>query len=489
MSWGRRFGRFGWLLALSGWLGLTGCGESDRVASESQPPQTMSVIAGTGPVVDAADARSRVLQQYLGQTAARQGLPLVIGLAETDPLVSVHQLPNQPTPAGATVGGDLDSPEPYVLPETSWIFWVDPSPAVPLARRCYLLHVRGSDGRILVQAIASDPLVDGQRVFEFQPDLDDSVIYRHGLWEAYRTTAEPSRSPAAGWVSSRSPDGVVKGLVVSGLYDSAAMRELDALHESLTNELGLEPDALRKYYHTFEAPITKDGFFAAIETQCEGLGAGDKFLLVLSTDAGRVVGGFSGTASGVLRIGRNGYVTFSELSRRLAGCKAENINLVLNTNYAGLAIEAFSDWAERSDSRIQILTSTSADQPSLGSWYLHCFRAGLREKLEAAKADGMLTIEEIEVAFAENGVTRDAVRETFLDDMEERVVEKYGPDLSEDHKRGWRQIYQDDLEHDGGETDPYRPNGEPQAGGFDGRPMTGGTEETEQPPPSTGGRT
>ena len=425
------------------------------------PPGNV-ISQGSGPVANQNAAVARVLNQFLGLN--RDIRAQVI--SDAGPLVNAYIVPNGPFRAGTTVTDADDPDQTFTLDESYYLFWVDPNPLANLGHECSILYLRARDGLLVEQVVEFDPLVGGRRLLELPSVKAANLIYAHVAWrdlgavpgqssgQAPRQVPElPVLTQTAGVGQPGGPKIGGLGVVGSPDFDSD---DTDAARDVFM-EMGGEASEFDTLVDTEGS--RKDGFDLeeAITKASEGLGPNDKFVFVLSSH---------GSENGTFCMGTDmlSWAVLCELIEQ--NVTAGNVNMIIDTCYAGLSIPEFEKWKDQSNKRVRIVTGTddtpSFDDPTGPGFNLSCILDDLKEKLNAAKGDGTLTLDELEQAMANASFTQAEIDKKLCvyigDDPPGTPID---PDL-----RAWK----DDYEDKPGAEDKITPTTPGKTTGFDSRP-------------------
>lgn len=442
--------RASWILWLCASVALllapVGCGTSDgTVVATGDPPGRQ--IPGSGPVDTPEEALERLLREYLGLPAVRQDGGPVIGQAGA-PLAIAYRLHAGATPAG-TVVRPFFADEAYRLNDHYFVFFVDLAPIQEYEHAAFLIYLRRGDGRFFEQEVASFPVVDDQLRLIDDADRLENVVYTHFLFEdelpngAGRQDGGP---PMSGADSG--------GLFLGGSSEGRRQIDLDNTAEFMQNLTG-EANPLSVLWHNHPDPIDKDDFEDALANASEGLGPGDKFWLFVSSHGGA-------PPASRFQVGTE-RMTYEELCQALAdNVTAGSINIVMGACYSGQMDDVFPGWADETAKAVHWITATSNDKPAYadsvhGGWVFLCTMMKMQEALEAARADGLVTLFEIEQAFADLELTGDEILQKMCD----FYIGKYGNDNDEVNE------FKRDIENDDGPDDEWPRPGNPKKGGFD----------------------
>lgn len=448
---------------------LAGCGDGSgdfvSIANNNAggqlllPPGTV-ITQGTGPVANQAAADQRILQQFLG-------LPRADVRAQTvafGPLINMYRIPGGLVFPGTSIS-EADSPDAaFSLSDAYFIYWRDPNPLANLGHKCSMLYLRAKDGLIVEQEVDFDPLIAQVRVLELDSDKAANLLYTHPDWRDLG--AAPGLSPVTPRVLAQmSTPGVgqpggpaIGGLGVAGAPEARRAADLTEAANLFEAMGGNKAD-----FDTLDddpgARKDKNDLETAIKEATTGLGDGDKFLFVLSSH---------GSKAGKFCMGTD-QMTWAELCKLLDdNVTAGNINLVIDTCYAGTAIAEFDKWAATSTKRVRVVTSTddtpSYSRPNGLGFNLECAIKDLKDKLTAAKGDGTLTLDELEQAMADTSFTQE--------EIDGKICKFIGDDppgtanLSA-AKRAWKNDY---LDKEGAATNVERTTPGKKTG-FDNRPL------------------
>lgn len=404
-----------------------------------------------------------------------------IEAANGNPSFNVYLYPTPLEPGSVVSPVLLEEPpvgDPLPLVTTittrSWLAWVDYAPGGYFAHPTkYLLITETGD----VTTIDADiwPVIDG---VDFHPDETERLILRVGNQSL---VSQPLRSSDAQYGVLRlglNGPGKVRGLIVSG---TTADREVDLGKKAIAEakkwlemlglsvgepletiphaEIGIKTkttpaEILDKIAGTSReadiavmipglhdatvpagnrtiGPTAGEMIVQAIEKQCAGLGAGDKFFFYY-VGHGR---GNLNQSSRLLPNSGKGYLEFRKLAETLHDkCKAEFINVIIEACNSGLSDAAFStEFKGVTDRRIKLWTSTHGRQPSRysRSQRMSYFSFAIFALLQQATSQvansqpgglGALTIDDLEKIFQLGGNV--LPNETVHDGVSENLVEQ-----------------------------------------------------------------
>lgn len=422
-----------------------GCGTSEgTVIATGDPPGRQ--IPGTGAVDTPEEALERLLSEYLGLPATRQDGGPVIGQAGA-PLAIAYRLHAGATPAG-TVIRPFFADEAYRLNDHYFVYFVDLAPIQEYEHAAFIVYLRRGDGRFFEQSVASFPVVDDQLRLIDDDDRRDNVVYTHFIFEEELPNGAGRQD--GGLPMSGADSG---GLFLGGSSEGRRQHDLDNTAEFMQNLTG-EANPLSVLWHNHPDPIDKDDFEEALAKASEGLGPGDKFWLFVSTHGGA-------PPTSRFQVGTE-RMTYDELCRALAeNVTAGSINIVMGACFSGQMDEVFKGWEDDTAKAVHWITAAPDDKPAYanavnGGWVFKCTMMKMQEALEAARADGQVTLFEIEQAFADLELTGDEILQKICD----YYIEKYGADNDEVNE------YKRDLENDDGPGDKHPRPGNPKKGGF-----------------------
>jgi hypothetical protein len=427
-------------------LFLAGCGSGfDESISGSpngegaRPPGTV-LANNTGPVFSEQDAILRFLEIYVGSgDVNRSGiLPREVRVGtDGTPIVNAYILPGGPFEPGTRVT-EADLLEGgYDLEQFYYLFWVDPNPFANLGHDCSIVYLRASDGLMVEQVVDFDPVVGGARLLEFDQDKIDGLIYTHRFWRdlgfAPGQPASVSRAiPQVHAQGVGQPGGpAIGGLGVSGAPEARRAADL-AAGRDLFESMGGEPGDFKTLVDTENDRATVDDLKTALAAASKDLGPADKFLFVLSSH---------GSTDGKFCLGKT-QVRWQDLCALLEGnVSAGNINLVIDTCYAGTAIPAFAEWSGK---RIKVVTSCggtpSYSRPDGLGINLECIIEELKALIAAAGGDGTLTLAELEKAMGDVDVTDEEIDKKICDFIGDVPGAVLHPD-----DRAWKDDYLNDI--------------------------------------------
>ncbi len=375
-----------------------------------------------------------------------------------EPLLNLYIAPGGPFGSTVTVT-DADNPETaFTLDQPYYLFWSDPNPLANLGHHCSILYLRAADGLLVEQVVDFDPLIGGSRLLEFESSRAANLVYTHEDWR--RLGYSPGLSQL------RSLEGLFKGVGEAGGPRIGGLGVAGATEERRGADLRAGRDLFEKMggdpndFDTLDDDEgdRKDGFDLeeALAKASEGLGPDDKFLFVLSSHGG---------TDGTFQMGTD-FLTWEVLCALIdQNVTAGNVNLVIDTCYAGLAVPAFDKWNGQAGKRVRILTSTGGT-PSYSrsnglGINLECVIMKLEEALAKAKEDGELTLDELEQAMAGVEVTDAEIDKKIC----ELIGDVPGAVLSPKLK-AWKDDY---LDKPGAGNKVERSSGS-KKGGFDDRP-------------------
>lgn len=432
-NWPWRFRRLG-LSALVAWA-LAGCGGNGGPAGGDPAG---NVIPGLGPVRTAAEARDRILRQYLGVT------PAAGRAAETghgaDPLVRAYQIGSAPFANGTEIR--LSAEERFRLNRPFYLFWIDPNPMALLGHATRLLYLAAEDGRIIERTVLLDPLVNGDRPLRFEQERQEQLIYQHELYAVLGSSNAPRRREFG---RVRALSFGAAGLSVVG-NDEGMLKADAATAMSFFEAIGGDGDRWGIYADGPGHQADKAGLEAAIEVAARGLGAGDKFFLHIAAH---------GEPEGRFWVGQEP-VTWGELRAMLARrVHAGHINLLIGSCFGGTAFDAFEGWEEGGTS-LHIVTATDATHSAYASndggiVGIECWLLKIYALLRQAVQSNSLTVAGIEDAFENAELTKeeiDAKIEAWRETLRGRLQEEFDQ-------------WFEDYSQDDGEEDGNRGNGVP----------------------------
>ncbi|MCE7872688.1 hypothetical protein DYH09_20205 [bacterium CPR1] len=420
------------------------------------PPGTI-LSPGTGPVNSEDDAIARVFNLFLG-IQARAGRGEVRVGTGLEPLLNLYIAPGGPFGNGVTVTDADDPKTAFTLDQPYYLFWVDPNPIANLGHTCSILYLRAADGLLVEQVVDFDPLIGDRRLLELESAKAQNLVYTHEDWRAlgFSPGLSQLRSLEELWKGVGEAGGPrIGGLGVAGATEARREADLDAGRD-LFEKMGGNPDDFDSLDD--DEGDRKDGFDLeeALAKASEGLGEDDKFLFVLSSHGGE---------DGTFQMGTD-FLTWEVLCELIdQNVTAGNVNLVIDTCYAGLAIPAFDKWNGQAGKRVRILTSTGTT-PSYSranglGINLECVLMKLEEALAKAKEDGELTLDELEQAMEGVEVT-DA-------EIDKKICELIGDvpgAVLDPEMQAWKDDY---LDKPGAGNEVDRSSGS-RKGGFDDRP-------------------
>lgn len=427
------------LVTLGLLAGLLACGGSGG-GGESDP--TGRVIPGTGPVVDAADAASRLLSQYLGLSNTRQGGP-VIGTGD-EPAVGVFAVQSDALPRGTTIRPYFEA-DNYILNRPYYVFFVDPNLIANFEHLAYYLYVRPTDGAMIEQVAYSWPVVDGTSRLVSEADRLANAVYYH---EDFAMMLNPPAGRQAPVLS-----GASTGALIVASEEARRQGDIDNAAEYLQDLTG-EANPLSVLWQKHPDEFDKDDFAKKLRDTSEGLGPNDKYFLFLATHGSR-------PPNSQVQIGSD-TVGYEELCRLLnENVSAGHINIFNAACFGGNMDAVFAQWDAQTDKAVHWFTDTDASHPSYSApdtIGLKCALMQMQEALDAARSDGVVTLAEIEQAMKELELTADEILEKICD------AAGIAPD--DPNPPAWKE----DIERDDPGNDPYPRPGEPGAGGFDPAP-------------------
>ena len=458
-----------------------GCGGSGN-GNNGLPIRTVRVLDGTGTVANQSAANQRVLQQYLGvssrQAAAGNDGPngaAVVGSGATAPFSDVYLIPGGALPAGTVVGTaePMSDGDNFILPDASFVFWVDGMPAAELGHECYTLYVRASDGRIVEQRNDFDPRVDGVRSLAFDAARRTNRLYRHELWV---TTDDVLDQQAAARSASRdlAAGTQVHTVIIAGTSEARRENDINAAKGFAKDKLGQSDSDITVVRDMEDDRLTPDEVTAAIRNASQGLGKDDKLLIIVSSHGSKL----SFTVGDDFML----WVTLARVLRE--NVTAEHVNLMLGPCHSGAAVDEFQESETLNEtSRIQMLTSTDAEHPAWAPGGVNVplclYYEQVGAALDTANGDGTLTIDEIETAFGSVDLTAQEANEKYcrIYEANQGVLDSVVDSIAGLFVDTWKEMF---LE-DGGEDDDVRPHGDPKNMVFDHRRPP----PTTTPPPST----
>jgi hypothetical protein len=459
---------FGSLIFTFG-LALSGCGDSGNnlvfpntndagLVNGALPPGTV-IAKNTGPVLNSDQAVQRFLSQYLTSSSPIVSQK-VIGIG-SQALVNAYLVPSGPFQAGAAISDADDKQVSFTLDQPYYLFWVDPDPLANLGHSCALVYMRASDGLLVEQRTDFDPKVDQSRPLELPSVKLANLIYSHEEWQKLSAIPAPVLRVNPSSVLARDA-GVgeangprIGGLGIAGAPEARRGADLDA-GETLFKEMGGTSAGFMRLVDTEGERASKSKLETALSEASSGLGADDKFVLILSSH---------GSPDGRFQLGTD-LVTWEELCMLLEQkVTAGNVNLVLDTCFAGTSVDAFEKWKNKTGKRFRLLTSTDRT-PSysrangLGLNY-ECALEAIRKNLAKAKEDGTLTLDELEQAFSDAKFT--------LEDVTKKMCELVG-DVPGGNPPASLKQWKNDFENDLGEKDKVAGTSAGVTLGFTGSP-------------------
>ena len=435
-------GRLAWLTgAAMLTLAPIGCGTSTVALLTGDPPGRL--IAGTGAVADAAAADLRVLLQYLGLAANRQGGARVGTGA--DPLDTVYRLQAGTTPADTRIRPFFDD-EAYQLNRDYFVYFVDPSPNQEFEHEAFLLYVRPSDGAIFEQSVQSFPVVNDQIRLQADADRLENLVYVHEIFEdLVRSDRQVAPPPLVGAKTG--------ALILAGSAEGRRQADIDNAAHYLQDLTG-EANPLSVLWHKHPDEIDKQDFIDKLAETSEGLGPDDKYFLVIASHGGA-------PPTSRFQVGTE-RMTYAELCEAIENnVTAGHVNILSGTCYGGQMHDVFLDWAEKTSKSVHWWTATPSDKPGYadppGNWGLKCAFDKLTMALETARENGVVTLAEIEKAMDDIEVTGDEILQKICDYYEP----KWGPGAP---IPDWKE----DMKRDDGPGDKWPRPGDPRKGGFSG---------------------
>lgn len=362
------------------------------------------IAAGTGPVTSQAEANAVVFSRFLNIDPT--GLSLQSSLPFTgrdeQPFLELLRVPGGELAAGVAVGHPgADGPETlFVLDEPYYLFFVDPTPLELKAHPSRLLYVRSRDGALLGQDTDWDPSLDGEEPLELERAL--FLLYSHEFFERLRQTPIMARHTAG---RTDSPPGdplspKMGAVLVGGSGDikgteaalARAQSLIDPWFASSTTTL-TDSTGLANTLNLFR--LKRSDVEQAILEASQGLKADDGFLYYHTAH-----GGTDGTWC---RIGDE-QVRYTKLCEWLkTHVTACNIFVVLDPCYSGGAHAAFAQWPLHPGQRVTLITAVGSSanlDPGNGAtpFQTECMWNKIDEQMEAAQADGILTMDEVHQA-------------------------------------------------------------------------------------------
>ncbi|MCC7491005.1 MAG: hypothetical protein IT204_01580 [Fimbriimonadaceae bacterium] len=418
--------------------GLLGCGGGGTPATAD--PST-EVLAGSGPVADAADAATRVLRQYVGLAAARQNEPRY-GTGD-DPAIGVFSLQDTPLPRGAHLRAFFEDQD-YILNDSFYTFFADLNLLANFEHLGALLFVRPSDGAIFVRSVRSWPVLDGEDRLLAEADRLANLVYIHGDFaDLLEPEDERTRLPLAGSAA---------GALIVCSEEARRQGDIDNTAEYL-QELTGQANPLSVLWDRHPDRFGRAEFAARLRSTSTGLGANDKYFLVLATHG-------SAPPNSRVQIGRD-RLTYEELCQLLnENVTAGHINIFNAACYGGNMVPVFDQWDAQTDKAVHWFTDSDATHPSYSApdtIGLKCALMQMQEALELANADGVVTLAEVEAGMAGLELT--------ADEIIEKICEAAGL-TPEDPEPAWKT----DMERDDPGNDRWPRPGEPKRGGFSGAP-------------------
>ncbi len=360
------------------------------------PLESGEVRPGTGPVASPADARLRVLAEYLGI----DGLDVTATQAPVrgtggDSLFDVYEIPGGPMEIGTRVSNPKSDFGGFTLHERYYLCWVDENPLADLGHESKLVFVRASDGRLSILDAQLPPVVDGTEHLLFDDDRSANLVYRHEAWGRLDASDMGASQPEL------QQEGTFGSLGVAGAPEAWRASDLARFDELVFAATG---QSARTLADTKDTRIYAAVLAAELRAASEGMGAGDQFFLFLTSHA---------DSFGEVRIG-GAWISWLELCRLLTeNISAEFINVIIATPYSGRLVGTLPNWSGTLAGVRAITTTDSVSRsdihPQAGSFGLQCIVEKLNERFELDRADGTLTPSEINAAFAGLAVTRDEV--------------------------------------------------------------------------------
>ncbi|NUP98704.1 MAG: hypothetical protein HUU35_02490 [Armatimonadetes bacterium] len=407
---------------------LVGCGGGGGNGGGSGGDPSGRPIAGTGAVTSSAEARQRVLQQYLGLAGARQTTPGTPFIGDfDDPFVDVYEVPGTPHNAGTTVQAGLPSAAATTLNEPYYLFWVDPRPEALLGHPCFVLYVKASDGTLIEQPALFDPTVNG--TLPLYGRRPEHRLYEHTAAEALRVAIHELPGPVR---SSRQVEGAtVKGLSIGAGDSGGANDFFNTMVEDLYTKISGDETSLTAV--ALDPPLVNDlpatELDRLLRDASAGLGAGDKFVLAIMGH---------GSTEGI-RLGQTHY-TWEQLVRAIErNVAAGHINLIVNACYAGAIVPALQAFDDRSAKALRFVGTTDENHVAVDSFALELIKEQLASKIDQAReVSPGLSLDELEDAFASVFVTSADV-EIFIDEQLDELEQNAGTPEAKEKARAARQ--------------------------------------------------
>lgn len=434
----RRRALTGLLVSLS--LLPQGCSSSDGVqVATGNPPGRL--IAGRGPVPNLNAAVALVLADYLGVGATRQDGPVIGG--DDDPLLDLYRLDDTATPQGTVIRPFFDETG-YRLNQDYFVFFVDLNPAADFEHPAFYLYVRPDDGAIFEQQVASFPVVDDLIRLTSDADQAAHLVYGHALFQPPAATRQSPPTLSG---------GSAHGLFLGGSDEGRRQADFDHANDYLKEVTG-EAEPLDRLWHNHPNPIDKADVATALRDASSGLGADDKFFLIISTHGKELRSEFQvGTER----------MTYEELCRAIEeNVTAGHVNILTAVCFSGKLHDIFLGWDDDTTKGVRWYTGAPSDKESYsdedqGNWALACAFEKLTEALAAARGDGSLTVAELEVAMAGLRVTEA--------ELLDKIIANARAVGGADNPAVQRFI--DDIQSDDGAFDAFPRPGTPRVGGFD----------------------
>ncbi len=390
-----------WVFLLFLCILAAGCGGSTGNFAEPTNTSTTSppglFVAGTGPVLNQAQADQRLIQQF----NPPRGLLLQ---GTSSQFGDAFRFPGGALPTGANVRS-FDEQWSYQLEQPYYLFWVDPLPLVRLGHDTWVVFLRPTDGAMYLQPSRFFPVVNQDFSLDRPEDRARHVVFADAEAAEIKAAAQPKRNREVA-IQAR-----LTGAEIGGMFLGSTREFVGdyALYQDVFANMGGDPDALLELSLRDRSSITEDDFAAGLRRASRGLGANDKFFLAI---------GSHGSSEG-FKLDRT-YVTWEELCRLLQqNVSAGTVNLVVDTCNSGFLLNQIPRWRQAWAARVNIQTMGFEEIPVFGSGESiagRCLRADLNRRLEAATdANGNISLDDVEASFREAGASEAEIIQKICD--------------------------------------------------------------------------